>query len=173
MSEGWSAWSWWRWFVIALGLIVLFMTGISIFITPKYEVLYRTDPTPILRGSKGPSCIYDLELGNTGREAQEEVLVTLRKEVVRRAIWGPEFSDFGVSRRDVRVTEGPLAVTYALGRVKRDVRISMHMVLLLAENEEPYTWDDVLVAVAPAQGEAKVGDPAMTMFARIIFFLFG
>jgi len=118
-----------RWTLVGVGLLMLVAGGVSIFSRPARELLY--DPALPAGACSSLGCVflYRLEVGNTGREPLEQVLVRLRAPVLATAPIRPSVRDFGKFDRPAEVSEAGGVRTYALGRLNPEDRVDLSFVL--------------------------------------------
>ena len=161
-----------RTMLLLFALLLLVFSGVSIMSTPKHEVIYGRGEILVPAVTNQALAIYTLEVGNTGRMVQSNVTVMLRAEPLQYALLQPEFKTFGVSPRAVTTNRTDAVVGYGIGRLEPGDRVKM-TVLISRKGGGYYTKDEIFAGVRPEQGEAKVGDPASTQFARFIFKVFG
>jgi hypothetical protein len=161
------------WGVVVLAVILFCTTGISVFRTPPHEVMYTGNwlMAPAHRGSR--LAIATIQVGNTGRKAQDDTRVVLAKAVVDRAIIPLTVKDFGVSHRVVNEAVDQGRLVLGLGRLKPGDRVEVQFVLTCDENQSPPPWPEILLGVEPAAGTAVHGPPDSTVFARLLFSVFG
>lgn len=158
--------------LIALGLLMLGFSGVWIFWQPAHEVFYALNAPA---GACTPTaCIvlYQLEIGNTGRQPQTEVLVRLRTAILDTAPMKPRVQDFGKFDRPARVTEADGIRTYALGRLDPEDRVTLSFVLQPPDRTALPSWQQIFVAVEPADGVARVGHPGWVILLRIWYAIF-
>lgn len=155
-----------RWLLLAGGLVVLGRTGVSIFAWPAHETLYALDPPLTICAATACYAHYRLEIGNTGREVQPEVLVRLRASALEPAVLLPRARTFGAVERAVRVHEGSDLRSFALGPLRPEERVDLRFTLRRADRG-PASWDGVFVAVTPARGRARRGSPGWVILVRI------
>lgn len=162
-----------RWAVLLIGIVSIWFGGASLFGEPQAEVLYG-GAAPIRSCATG-GCIYiyDLTVGNTGRSVQENVRVQLKADVLDSAILRTKVRTFGVSDRDVRISDDHGVRSFDLGPMKPRERVELQWTLRYPPGQPPPSMDDTIVAVEAAQGEAKRGDPASTTLARVLWSVFG
>jgi hypothetical protein len=159
--------------LLAIGLLVLVGGGASIFRMPEEEVLYSASP-PITTCLKSGDClfIYTLEVGNTGREAQEDVRVRLRRDVVQAAIMPLKVRSFGKVDRRFETSDADGVRTFDLGRLKAQQRVEISFVLRYPDRSQAPSWQQILVGVEAARGEVRPGDPAAVTLGRMLYRIF-
>jgi hypothetical protein len=79
----------------------------------------------------------------------------------------PRVLDFGKSERSVEVAEAEGVRTYALGRLRPGDRVEVRIIFLRRDPGALPTWEQIFLAVEPAQGRAYAGHPAATMLLRV------
>src|SRR5262249_8901942 len=109
-----------------------------------------------------------LEVGNTGTMPQENVRIRFHAEPLRRAVLPLTVRNFGKVDRPVKTNETGGQLAYDLGRLQPQKRVELRTVFHAKESEGPPSWNDILIGVEPATGEARAGDPASVMFARMM-----
>ena len=162
-----------RWTLAAVGLVILVGGGASIFWRPAHEVVYELSRSPITCGRFGCVALYRLEVGNTGREVQPEVLVRLQAKLLDTATLRPQARDFGKVDRAVQVSDADGVRTYALGPMRPEQRVELSFVLHRPDPQAFPGWDEILVAVEGAHGAVHAGSPAWTILLRIWYSLLG
>jgi hypothetical protein len=159
--------------LVVVGLLVLAGGGVSIFRLPDHEVVFATPPPIIACTKSGCLFIYTLEVGNTGRQDQEDVRVRVRGDVVRAAILPPKVRNFGKVDRPVDIHDEDGVRTFDLGRLKTQGRVELTFVLRYKDRQQAPSWRQILVAVEPASGDARAGDPASITLGRVLYRIFG
>jgi hypothetical protein len=162
-----------RWVILVLGGALLLTGGVSLFSQPDHEVLYTTNPKLGVCTGEGCTLHYIMVLGNTGRQAQEEVLVRLRKSLVERAVLGPTARNFGKVLRPMQISDEGDVRTYALGRLEPMKRVEIGVTFQMQSERDAPAWDDILVKIEASRGEVKWGDPAAVTFGRVAYALVG
>jgi hypothetical protein len=117
--------------------------------------------------------LYRLEVGNTGREVQPEVLVRLQAKLLDTATLRPQARDFAEVDRAVQVSDADGVRTYALGPMRPEQRVELSFVLHRPDPQAFPGWDEILVAVEGAHGTVHAGGPAWTILLRIWYSLLG
>ena len=155
-----------RWIVIVLALFVLLLTGLSLFHTPAYEVVYSSR-WAVMPSEKGRTVVFCvLEIGNTGRRPQEDVKIHFTKTAMNHAILQPTAKNFGFSDRPVKVGTSGLRTTLALGRLEPGKRVTVNVLLSYSAFESAPAWDAAFRGIEPTRGKVKVGDPGLTAAGR-------
>ncbi len=114
----WARWC--RRALVAAGVVALVMGGVSIFGQPEREILYQPEPPLTVCGEHGCTFIYRLEVGNSGAEPQDEVIVRLRRDVVEAAILPVKARNYGkIERRSASGTRETFAPTRSDGSSPR------------------------------------------------------
>jgi hypothetical protein len=162
-----------RWVLLAFGGLALVGGGASIFGTPKHEVLYGGAPPLVSCVASNCIFMYQIAVGNTGSEPQENVRLKLRQAVLDAAILKPTIRNFGVVDRAVQARDEDGVRIYDLGLLKPRDRVELRFTLRGAPGTAIPAADDVLLGVEPAIGEALKGDPAGTSLGRIMWSIFG
>jgi hypothetical protein len=161
-----------RWMLIAIGGLVLVTGGISIFSIPDHEVLYDARPPLVTCMTSGCVSIYTLEVGNTGREMQDDVRVRLRRDAIREPILPPSVRTFGKVDRRVGVRDEDDVRIYDLGPVRPQERIELQLVYQDHDRSARRDWQRMLVSVEAAQGEARRGNPGGVLLGRLLYAIF-
>jgi hypothetical protein len=159
--------------MVGVGLLVLASGGASIFAAPDYQVLYSPDPPRRVCTSAGCLGIYVLEIGNTGRLAQEHVRVGLYRKELDVAMLKPTVRTFGKVDRPVVMSEESGVRTYDLGLMKPRDRVELQVVLGLRPQDPPPEWTKMLATVSAEHGEVSRGSPAGITLGRILYAFFG
>ena len=162
-----------RWIFAVVGALVLWRTGISIYGAPANEVLFQVS-TPT-RSCVSANCVtrLELEVGNTGSAVQDNVRVRLRDEPLRGLQLPIKVLTHGKVPRAVKIDEIDGERIYNLGVLEPQKRVMIDVVFIGKASERTPSWSDILVAVEPAAGEAKPGDPSAILFARMMQAFFG
>jgi hypothetical protein len=162
-----------RWLFAVVGALFLWRAGISIVGTPRHEVLYNLSRPMRICVPSICTTVLRLEVGNTGTAAQDGVRVRLRAAPLRSLPLPVTVRNFGKVDRRVQMSEDEGLRVYELGRLEPQVRVEIEIVFLGQADDVAPDWPDVFVGVEPHQGEAKVGDPALVLFARWMHAFFG
>jgi hypothetical protein len=162
-----------RWTMIALGALSLAAGGASIFSFPDHEVLYSAEPPMIFCTSGGCYANYGLQVGNTGREAQEQVRVRLDRATLAASATRPTVRAFGKVDRRARIEETDGVRTYSLPQVKAGERVEVRFLLPVASRAAAPAWSDILLGVEATNGQVKRGDPGSVTLGRIFYRMFG
>jgi hypothetical protein len=166
----WARWC--RRALVAAGVVALVTGGVSIFGQPEREILYQPEPPLTVCGDHGCTFIYRLEVGNSGAEPQDEVIVRLRRDIVDAAILPVKARNFGKIERRVRVwDEGDVRV-YALGRLESQVRVELAFVLRGATRDGFVPWTQILAGVEAPGSSVSVGSAGWTMLLRAWLAIF-
>jgi len=162
------------WMAVLLAFLVLGMTGVSLFYSPSYEVMY-SPLRMVLKADQGGrvSVFYSIEVGNTGDKNQDFVKMHFSKEAMSRALVKPYASNFGVTPRPISMTNDAAAFIVDLGGLESEKRVKLSFMLSYPKGEVPQEWKDVFIFAEPARGRAKEGDPGMTLVGRAWFSFFG
>jgi len=162
-----------RWLFAVVGAVLLWRFGISIARAPEHEILYAAGRP--LRTCVPENCVtmLNLEVGNTGTAAQSDVRVRFRAAPLAGLALPMKVRNFGKVDRAVEVEEEDGVLVYRLGRLEPQKRVTFEVTFLGPASEPLPTWDALLVAVEPAEGEASPGDPAGVLFLRMMHALFG
>lgn len=183
-----------KWAAMAVGALIFIHTGISVFETPTYEIIYRkndpqrvclNDPMekyhPELRASFAEtgqmvSCLrsFRLDIFNAGMKIQPQTVVRLRlkEEDRNRLALEPIFLNFDRGRREVRARRRGDTISYALGAMDIADHVTLRMKVLVDE-EQDMLWDDILEKIDVAKGDIVEGNaPKITFFARLILSVF-
>jgi hypothetical protein len=174
---------WARWCrpaLVAAGVVALVMGGVSIFGQPGHEILYQPEPPLTVCGEHGCTFIYRLEVGNSGAEPQDEVIVRLRRDAVEAAILPVKARDYGKIERCVRVWDEGDVRAYALGRLESRARVELAFVLRGATRDAILPWPrtrhagtPLLPAGVEAPGSSvSVGSAGWTMLLRAWLAIF-
>lgn len=161
-----------RWGVIALGLALLASGGVSVFWQPSREVLYDLASPAGACTQLGCYFLYRLEVGATGREPVEQILVRLRSSVSAALPIAPRVEDFGKVDRPVEVTEADGIRTYALGRLAPGHRVVLTFVLRRDDRRALPPWEAMFVAVEAPGAAVKRGNPAWVTLFRVWYSIF-
>jgi hypothetical protein len=162
-----------RWAFGLIGALLLWRAGISIFRTPAHEVLFSAAAP--MRTCLASVCtnLLVMQVGNTGSEPQENVRVRFRAVPLQASPLPMTVRNFGIVDRPVKMTEAAGERVYDLGRLEPQKRVEFKLLFVGKPGESLPSWDDLLVGVEPASGEARLGDPAVVRFARMMQALFG
>ena len=114
------------------------------------------------------SVFYNLQIGNTGRQTLDDVTIRLRGSVVARAAIPAVFKNFGVVERKVPELRESDTVTYSLGQLEPEKRVTMYLLLSYKNGEIPDLPEHILIGIESSHGKVKKGDPALTLFARVM-----
>jgi hypothetical protein len=160
-----------RWVLIAVGVLVIALGGASIFSLPDHQVLYDAPAPLVTCTTKGCISIYTLEIGNTGRQVQDDVRVRLHAAAARASMLPVSVRTFGKVPRAVRVHDDDRVRTYDLGAVKPQERVEVQLVF--QGPDAPRDWQAILVAVEAAAGEVRQGNPGGILLGRLLYSIFG
>jgi hypothetical protein len=153
---------------------VLAFTGVSVFYTPSFEVMYSHTRMALKEDEKGAKAVtYSIEVGNTGIKVQDNVRLRFARQAMDRAILKPSASNYGVTPRPIAVSNDQFSTTIDIGRLESERRVKLFFILSYPKGQEPHTWDTMFLGVEPSKGHAKYGDPGMAMVGRAWFSLFG
>ena len=166
----WARWC--RRALVAAGVVALVMGGVSIFGQPEREILYQAEPPLTVCGSDGCTFIYRLEVGNSGAQPQDEVIVRLRRDVVEASILPVRARNYGKIERRVRVWDEGDARAYALGRLESQVRVELGFVLRGATRDAAVPWPGILVGVEAPGSSVSAGSAGWTMLLRAWLAIF-
>lgn len=182
-----------KWAGITIGVIIFLWTGISVFDTPTYEIIYRlNDPRricqddpqikhhPELMGSIAETgwmdaCIrsFRLDIFNAGMKIQPQTVVRLRltEEYQDMIIDEPIFLNFDRNRREVKARRNGDIMSYALGPLESADHVTLRIKALVVD-EMDINWNSLLESIDVAKGEIVQGEsPKITFIARLIFSL--
>ena len=162
-----------RWGFAIVGALMLARAGITIFHTPRHEVLFSTQSPLRACVPKGCTTLMLLEVGNAGSKDQDNVRVRLRAEPLRNLQLPLKVRNFGTVDRPVKMTEADGQRVYDLGRLEPQKRVELRIVFVGKPDETAPAWDEILVGVEASQGEAHRGDPSLVQFARYMQAIFG
>jgi hypothetical protein len=155
-----------------VGILALVAGGISIFDQPAREILYQTEPPLSACGREGCTFVYRLEIGNSGAETQDEVIVRLRRDVVEAAILPVKARNYGKIERPVRIwDEGDLRA-YALGRLATLERVELGLVLRSPARDGLVPWSRILAGVEAPGSSVSRGSAGWTMLLRAWLAIF-
>lgn len=190
-----------KFILMAIGLVLMLVTGVSIFDRPTYEIIYKPEMALLCPSAQGMEewareasridpalaercaaegkcggCVakYRLELLNTGLRPQPQTVVRLKladKVDYEHFSQLPMFLDFDRAPRSVQVRQREGVLSYALG----PLRPTDSVVLRFSRYVQPgqaAAWPEVLKEVAVARGEAVPGEPKLTLLSRILFSVF-
>ncbi len=190
-----------KFILMAIGLVLMLVTGVSIFDRPTYEIIYKPEMALLCPSGQGMEewareasridpalaercvaegkcggCVakYRLELLNTGLRPQPQTVVRLQlpgKIDYEHFSVLPVFLDFDNAPRNVQVRQREGVLSYALG----PLRPTDSVVLRFSRYVQPgqaAAWPEVLREVAVARGEAVAGEPKLTLLSRILFSVF-
>ena len=160
----WARWC--RRALVAAGVLALVTGGVSIFGQPAREVLYQPDPPMTVCGSQGCTFLYRLEVGNSGAEAQDAVVVRLRRDVVEAAVLPVKVRDYGKLERPVLVRDEGDVRAYGLGRLESRARVDLGFVLRGPRADAAVPWTRILVEVEAPGARVKAGSAGWTMLLR-------
>lgn len=152
--------------IVAIGaLLYAAFGGVSLLKRPAYEVSY--EPTSIAAPCSQEVCItiYELSVGNTGREHQEDVVVVLSPNALDDAVLPVDVS--GNSRRR-NVLESDTGIEIHLGEIEPGHRKLVRITLSVPKNHRRHDWSELLMRVTPGKGAANVGSPEVTTFGRLL-----
>lgn len=158
---------------ILAGILILIVTGISVFHVPRYEIVYNVQARTILPGTgwaEATFASYVVELGNTGRRVQPRVGVRIQAGVLTNAITRPLVRNFGKRNRPYAVlpADGGGCLTLDIGAVEPDQRVRVEVLTRTSPGRQPPTADEAVPGI-DALGQVRKGDPGSTEFARILF----
>jgi hypothetical protein len=158
--------------ITGIALLVLIFSGISIFHTPRYEVIYNgyVMKVPFDSGKTGAMVVMDL--GNTGRRDLEYVRVKLNNSAVDRAMMPLSAKSWGVREISMNAERGESVTTYDIGGVKSGDRVEIAGMLSYDAGQKIDSWADIYAGIAIPEGEAKEGDPASATYGRVLFSMF-
>jgi hypothetical protein len=162
-----------RWTLLGVGALVMLSGGASIFGRPEREVLYNMHRLPPICHAEGCTVLYNLEVGNTGKLDQEQVLIRLRSAALQTALLKPTVRNFGKVERPVGVTEENGVRTYTLGRLDPQARVELQLVLHSQDAGSAPSWEEIFVGVEAPGADLNRGDPEATTLGRVLFALFG
>ncbi len=165
-------WSPLRWMITLGALLVLVFTGISIFHTPRYEVIYSGYLVQVPYGEQKTAVMVTMEFGNTGTAEQDYVRVKFYNSAVDRAVLPITARMFGIRKLPVRITRGEAMTTYDIGALEPGKRVQISTVLNYSAGEALDTWEQIYMGMEVANGSVRQGDPAGTTFARAMFTMF-
>lgn len=166
----WARWC--RRALVVAGVVALVMGGVSIFGQPEREILYRPEPPLTVCGEHDCTFIYRLEVGNSGAEPQDEVIVRLRRDVVEAAILPVKARNYGKIERRVRVWDEGDVRAYALGRLESQARVELGFVLRGATRDGLVPWTRILAGVEAPGSSVSVGSAGWTMLLRAWLAIF-
>ncbi|OGV60269.1 MAG: hypothetical protein A2283_08910 [Lentisphaerae bacterium RIFOXYA12_FULL_48_11] len=162
------------WIAVFLAAFVLLMSGISLFDTPAYEILYSPMRMEMKANEKGElSVFYSIETGNTGTKTQEYVKMRFSRSAMDHVLVQPYARNFGVTPRSILMTNERTTIIIDLGTLESEKRVKLSFMLSYPKGQVPHKWDDLFLGAVPAKGKAKCGDPGMTLVGRAWFSLFG
>lgn len=190
-----------KFILMAIGLVLMLVTGVSIFERPTYEIIYKPELAVLCPSAQGmeawareasridpalaercaaqgkcAGCVakYQLELLNTGLRPQPQTVVRLKlpdKVDYEHFSQLPVFLDFGNAPRNVQVRQREGVVSYALGPLRPTDNVVLKFSRYVKPNQAA-AWPEVLQEVAVARGEAVAGEPKLTLLSRILFSVF-
>jgi len=166
----WARWC--RRALVAAGVVALVTGGVSIFGQPGREILYQPEPPLTVCGEHGCTFFYRLEVGNSGAEPQDEVIVRLRRDVVEAAILPVKARNYGKIERRVRVWDEGDVRAYALGRLESQARVELGFVLRGATRDGFVPWTRILTGVEAPGSSVSVGNAGWTMLLRTWLAIF-
>ena len=166
----WARWC--RRALVAAGVVALVTGGVSIFGQPEREILYQPEPPLAVCGENGCTFIYRLEVGNSGAESQDEVIVRLRRDVVEAAILPVKARNYGKIERRIRVWDEGEVRAYALGRLESQVRVELGFALRGATRDAMLPWTRILAGVEAPGSRVSVGSTGWTMLLRAWLAIF-
>jgi len=166
----WARWC--RRALVAGGVLVLVTGGVSIFGQPHREILYQPEPPLVVCGKDGCTFLYRLEVGNSGSETQDEVVVRLRRDVVALAVLPVKVRNYGKIDRPVRVWDEDDVRAYALGRLESQARVEIGFALRGAPRAAAVPWSRILAGIEAPGSNVSVGSPGWTMLLRAWLAIF-
>jgi len=158
--------------MIVLVLLVLLFTGISLFHTPAYEVVYSYRWIVMPAGDGRNTVFCALDVGNTGRKPQEDVKIHFLRLVLNHAVIPPTAKNFDVVERAITISQAGMRTTLSLGRLEPGKRVTVSILLMYSSGALPPAWETAFRGVEPSRGKAKVGDPGLTAAGRGVFTVF-
>jgi hypothetical protein len=161
-----------RWLLLVAGLVVVWRGGASVFGQPAREIVYQPEAPLVTCHSRGCLFLYTLEVGNTGREPQEEVVVRLRAPALAGAALPPRARDFGKLDRPVRITEAAGVRAYALGALAPQARVELGFALTGPTREAAPGWAALLAGVEAPGAPVRTGSPGWLMLLRVYYAVF-
>lgn len=174
LKDALPAWGPIGWTAVLLAVLVLLISGISLFHTPSYEIMYSPLRMELKPGDKGETSVfYSIEIGNTGTRTQDYVKMCFSRLAMDRLVVKPYASNFGVTPRPISISNEQSAVIIDLGSLESEKRVKLSFMLSYPKGEMPHKWDDIFLGAVPAKGKAKYGDPGMTLVGRAWFSFFG
>jgi hypothetical protein len=162
-----------RWIFLIVGGVTLWRAGISIFSAPDHEVLYAASQPVHTCVPQTCVTMLTLEVGNTGEEIQPNVRIRLKAAPLRQLQLPVKVLNFGKVARPVKMQESADERVYDLGALEPQKRVELQATFLSPPGQRGPAWDEILVAVEPSAGEAKVGNPGALLFARWMHAFFG
>jgi hypothetical protein len=166
----WARWC--RRALVAAGIGLLAMGGVSIFGQPNREILYQPEPPLTVCGSYGCIFTYRLEVGNSGALAQDEVIVRLRRDVVESAILPVTARNYGLIARHARIWDEGDVRAYALGRLEPQVRVQIGFTLRGPMSDSVVPWNRILAGVEAPGASVRIGSAGWTMLLRAWLAIF-
>lgn len=180
-----------KWGFAGLGGLIFLHTGVSVFDTPAYEMLYRLNPPQricigdalakhhpeiqirwVETGGASGKCIktFKLDMVNSGWKPQPQTVVRLKIDDAMQECMAmePTFFNFDrAPRRDIRVLKTKDGISYALGRLQPFDHVTLRFELSLREGRD-LNWSDVLDEIKLARGDVREGRaPKLTVFTRL------
>lgn len=183
-----------KWFAMAVGVYIFVQTGISVFETPTYEIIYKKnkarqicpgDPleryhpelaSGIADTGRMNVCLrsFRLDIFNAGMKIQPQTVVRIRLPEEDRDMFvlDPIFLDFDRNVREVRTRRRGDIMSYALGPLEVADHVALRMKVLV-DDERDKQWDDVFETIDVAAGDAVEGEsPKITFLTRLVLSAF-
>lgn len=160
-------------FLLATGLFFFIFYGVSIFLTPSYEVMYTHRLLPVTPIKQGEMHIHILELGNTGRNSQEKVDILLASSIMAFEAIPLAVRNFGKVDRNISISDNGNITRIALGALEPEKRVELRLCLFFENANEVHEWDDFFKGIEIEQGKTVAGDPKWTTLGRFFYNIFG
>jgi hypothetical protein len=154
--------------LIIIGLVVLTFSGISLFHTPRHEIIYGTRMISCTTSDGTQITICILDMGNTGQEAQC-VEFRLRSEPLRQAVIQPSIRNYGVRERPMTVSTEGDTIIYRTEPIQPDMIVEFRFVLSVPAGQPVPSWDELLAELRPEKGRCLKGSPGSTKFMRFFY----
>ena len=161
-----------RWTVLVLAVLVLLLTGISLFRTPAYEITYSSRWMAMPAGDGRNAVMCTIEVGNTGRMPQENVRIHFLRSVLDHAVVPPSARNFGVTDRPLNVSRAGARATLELGPLDPEKRVTVSAIFIYMAADSVPPWHAAFRGMEPARGKAQIGDPGLTAAGRGVFSAF-
>jgi hypothetical protein len=162
-----------RLFFPAVGIVILIFWGVSIFSTPSFEIMYNHRLLPVMNTKKGALYAHILEIGNTGRNLQENVDILFSNDALAYQVMRTQVKNFGKVDRKVRIFKNDTTTRIALGPLEPGKRVEISLTLFYKHPDNRHEWTEILQGIEIARGKLVEGDPSWTTLGRMLYKIFG